>query len=114
MADSGRTLVIDPFGKLALCEHWNDKDSFGNIYSDSINHDILNEWLKKDGENIEFCKKNNCRFLPMCTHYNKCEVTDICKNKIHLEDRLEYLKRSILMTYEEYKNRINQIKNGEE
>lgn len=114
LSDKGKTLVINPFGKLSLCQHWYNSEIIGDIYSGVTNYDKVNEWLKKDGENIKYCVENNCKYLPMCSHFYKCEVGGICQNKNNIIHRLKFLKKSILMTYNEYKKRINQIKNGEE
>lgn len=114
MADKGTTLSISTEGELSTCNHWANENVIGNIYDGITKKDVLKEWFTKDGENIKFCVKNACKYLPICNHYYKCKDLPICSTITDIEIRLSQLKKTMIYTYNEYKKRINQMKNGEE
>lgn len=114
MADKGTTLSISPEGELSTCNHWSNENVIGNIYDGITKKGVLKEWFTKDGENIKFCVENACKYLPICNHYYKCKDLPICSTITDIEIRLSQLKKTMIYTYNEYKKRINQMKNGEE
>ena len=114
MADGGSTLSINPEGYFCVCNHWADKNIIGDIYNGITNLDELKSWVTKDSKNIEFCMENKCKYLPICVHHYKCDASPMCSINNEKNLKITQLKKSILYTYEEYKKRINQMKNGEE
>jgi uncharacterized protein len=109
MADRGDGVTITPKGNFIPCTVWDENESeiIGDIYSGVTNYDKVNEWVKKGKTNIEFCRQKKCKYLPMCNHLNKCKGYNICINDNHRNYFLSKLKKSILLTYNEYKKRIN-------
>ena len=80
MADVGKTAVISPKGEISLCEHWDEKNIIGNLTDGITNKNVIEEWNKKDGENIEFCFSEKCPYLPICNHLAKCPSDPSCKS----------------------------------
>ena len=70
MADSGRSVIIDPLGGLHLCEHDIQGQPFGTVYSSDL------AWPPVDAETKAECR--SCSFLPDCTPFRK----DKCLLKI--------------------------------
>jgi hypothetical protein len=86
----------------------------GDIYNGITNYDVLKKWHEKDKENINFCLENKCKYLPICVHHYKCEASPMCSTINEIDIKIGHLKKSMVYTYNEYKKRINQMKNGEE
>lgn len=114
MGDKGVTLSINPEGYFTICNHWNDDNIIGDIYNGITNYDVLKKWYEKDKENINFCLENKCKYLPICVHHYKCEASPICSTINEINIKIGHLRKSMIYTYNEYKKRINQMKNGEE
>ena len=114
MAETGKALGISPKGDLTLCGLSYEEHIIGHINCGITNKSLIEEWSIKDGDNIENCVKYKCNFLPICFHNKKCPNTTYCHNIEKKLSREEEFKERINITYNEYKKRINQIKNGEE
>lgn len=69
MADSGTHVLISPDGDLGTCEHFINKDFFGNINSTKKDYNILNGWREYE-EPTYLCE--DCPIYADCTNPVKC------------------------------------------
>ena len=111
MADIGKTVVVNPKGNISLCEHWDDKNIIGNITDGITNKNIVEEWNKKDEENIEFCNSIKCPYLPICNHLVKCPSEASCKSQKRMLHIGQQYRQLMLDEYQKYKDKKE---NGEE
>lgn len=114
MSEKGNALSISHNGDLCLCALCHKEHIIGHINDGITNHSLITEWNTKDGDNIEFCLKHKCKYLPICHHIKKCPNSTLCYNIEKKDYKEEDIRKNIIYTYEEYKKRINQMKNGEE
>lgn len=101
MADNGlKASCITPLGNLTLCEHHVDDDIVGNIYSDKVNQNVIDEYHKYNPD-IEECK--TCPYKPMCISLTKCPNNFVCTD--HLRKYKDYTVRTGLLNW--YLNATN-------
>lgn len=86
MADDGASVLIDPLGRIGTCEHYLDKDFFGNINTSDRNMKILEEWHEYMPD-LDICK--DCPVYADCLRPRKCLELSHCDPIIK-----EYRKRS--------------------
>lgn len=82
IADNMKSVVINPEGRLSLCEHYFDSEFIGDIYNTQYNIKKIHEWNKK--YEIDRCK--SCPLFPQCTKIKKCPVGECSDQwREHLE-----------------------------
>ena len=69
MADSGRSAVILPDGRLNLCEHCPDEGYYGDIWR-GITDEAAKRAFSRTDTTPEKCRK--CPHLPDCTSFRNC------------------------------------------
>jgi len=85
-ADNMHSVVINPIGKLTLCEHYSDEEIIGDIYSDTLDIDKIMDW--QEIYEISMCK--TCSLFPQCAKIKKCpvgECTDDWRNNLEFQIR---------------------------
>ena len=98
MADNDASELIMPDGTLDKCEHFNVEDSYGSIYTNERNEDILRAW--KEWEYYPEC--DGCALYPQCFNLKKCEwLQDGCQRASRLVT-LHRIERQILTAYQDY------------
>lgn len=70
MANSGKSIVVNPMGQLGVCEHYSESEMFGSIYSEYKDENVIKEWLKYR-DDIDICF--DCPLYPVCKKLKKCE-----------------------------------------
>ena len=90
MANSGKSLVINPWGEVGLCEHYSETEMIGNIYSDNYNEEVIKEWNERR-ENIDICE--SCPLFPSCYLLKKCE-NSFC-NKFKRDEKIKDVMRKL-------------------
>lgn len=101
MADNDSSEVIMPDGKIVKCEHVDDKDAIGSIFSEVRDTDKIDSWKKT----IRFSECNKCSLLPLCVSLKKCPRTkDGCPEYV---PRIweEQIKRKMAAAFQEYLNK---------
>ena len=101
MADSKRSLVIFPTGKIGKCQHYSESHFIGHIDSDHWDMAIVERF--KECREIEDCHK--CFRFPECFWLEMCEDQPHCYPE---EREYEYLKiqEGMLKSYNQYKEKI--------
>lgn len=92
MANNARSIVINPLGKLSLCEHDVDRNQIGDIYT-GINQE--HELIKKYREyqyHEDLCP--TCKLYPSCLMGKMCESDSNC-SKEKIEFNLRRIIRSM-------------------
>ena len=108
MADTDTSVLITPSGNLGKCEHYFESKLIGNIESEKLDHDMINNW-KKLKVNSECLKCPNipfCNSLQLCPdRYNPC-------NGAAKAVKTAILKLSMKDAYNKFKNgEINEMYN---
>ena len=96
MADSKSSTVVTPTGKLGMCEHFTETEIWGDIYSNEINYEIVEQWKEKI-EKEDKCYQ--CEVYPECIRLKKCPAI---QKKCTLNDqelRKEKIIRAMLFSY---------------
>lgn len=95
MADSGKSRVIFPDGKFALCQHYNEAEVCGTIFNRKTDLEKISEWSKRTAE-ADACRE--CVLYPVCFRLEKCPNEVKCsagerrfqERKIHASMLREY------------------------
>lgn len=91
MGNSGKSVVINPWGKVSLCEHYSETELIGDIYNDNYDENVINEWNERR-DNIELCE--NCPLFPSCYVLNKCE-NSFC-NKFKRDNKIKEVSNALI------------------
>lgn len=87
MADSGRSAVILPDGRLNLCEHCPDEGYYGDIWRGVTDEAAMRTFSRTD-VTPEKCRK--CPYLPDCTSFHNCpNIQNHCREVRELLVRSE-------------------------
>ncbi len=86
MADNDASVIIQPNGKLTKCEHTDDADSVGDIYSGITDKENRASWR----ETIEYDDCNDCVLFPKCVTLKKCFSSTACYEKLREFDLNKY------------------------
>ena len=87
MADSGRSAVILPDGRLNLCEHCPDEGYYGDIWRGVTDEAAMRAFSRTD-VTPEKCRK--CPYLPDCTSFHNCpNIQNHCREVRELLVRSE-------------------------
>lgn len=73
MADSGQSRVVLPDGRLCLCQHYNENEVCGTIYSKKMDRKKEAEWARRTSE-TEDCRE--------CAQYLVCYRLQKCPNEV--------------------------------
>lgn len=106
MADSGNSIVILPDGNLSLCQHYDENEICGSVYSKRINREKQKEW-RKQTKDIPECRE--CFYHPICYRLEKCSNEAPCSNGERMY--IKY-KTKLSMQYSYHRWKSNQ-RNGE-
>lgn len=88
MADAGG-VVICPDGTLSPCEHLQGAARFGDVWNGVTDEGARREFCRTDRIR-EKCRK--CPFLPDCTGFASCPITDSHCRELHNMQTLDALK----------------------
>lgn len=77
MADNLTAACITPVGDLTPCEHFVTGESYGTIYSDERDADVLDKWAAKCKDRDECV---DCPLYPSCEMLCNCESDGICSD----------------------------------
>lgn len=75
MADDGHSSCILPDGRLSLCEHHCEDETFGTIWSDEYDETVFERWAEKE-DRSKSCK--TCFYFPQCFRLKHCETNPPC------------------------------------
>lgn len=101
-ADSPSTEVILPDGQIAKCEHFDEDEYIGSIYSSWRDETIMASWAKKADVKQECLA---CPLFPLCTPLERCAWDKVgCDEALRAMRTYRY-KQKILTEYERYKGR---------
>lgn len=75
MADDGHSSCILPDGRLSLCEHHCEDETFGTIWSDEYDEAVFERWAEKE-DRSKSCK--TCFYFPQCFRLKHCETNPPC------------------------------------
>ena len=98
MADSGKSVVILPDGKLHMCEHINENETFGTIYDDKGYKEAHKLWCERYPI-IEECK--NCKLYATCIKLKHCPNAKETCLEIERQIKINDIYKSM---QKEYKN----------
>ena len=87
MANSGSSMVINPWGKIGLCEHYTESEYIGSIYEEDYDKNKIVEWNERR-DMIELCE--DCPIFPSCYLLKKCP-NSYC-NKYKKDNTIKRLK----------------------
>lgn len=87
MADDGTSVLIDPIGRIGTCEHYLDKDFFGNINKGDRDIQILKDWHVYMPD-LDICK--DCPIYADCLRPTKCVELRHCDEVIKQYRSREY------------------------
>ena len=87
MADDGTSVLISPSGDIGTCEHYLDKDFFGNINNSYRDIQVLKEWHEYLPD-LDICK--NCPIYADCLRPKKCKELSYCDNHIKQNRKKNY------------------------
>ena len=107
MADSGRSVIIDPTGGLHVCEHDVEGKPVSTIFDQSL------PWPDISAETSEECR--GCCFLPDCTPFRKTRcLLKIAACKTQMEIRTERSLAALLLSrYESDAEETDEATEGE-
>ena len=101
MADSDHAVVILPDGKLTKCEHYSDTESFGDIFNNTVDNDVLNRF-KEVIPDFDSCK--TCPLHPVCINLKMCTEHTYCFPERRRES-IDRTKTCMLNTYKQFVNK---------
>ena len=100
MADSGNMVMILPDGKLGLCEHYLRDHYIGDIWSETLDRQVMEKFRELHPE-IPACA--DCPNYPLCIRLKKCDSA-ICYPQ--MREYLEQNRRdAMLSTWKHYLQR---------
>lgn len=91
MADNSKSVIIQPDGGLSKCEHFNEGDEFGSIYTNERDSKKLKEWRSY----IELDRCAECPLYPSCVLPNRCPDSGRCSSVRQNKD-IEDAKKSMI------------------
>ncbi len=105
--DSDNTTIIYPFGELGKCQHYTDDHFYGNIYSEKIDYNMINQF--KEVIN----RTENCDYCPL---RQWCLAPELCNGLPRRCDdfdkrcRWQSVKNQMKYTYKTFKEREANLK----
>lgn len=93
MANNYNSIVINPEGKIGLCEHFSETEFIGDIYGNKLDYDVINEWQLP--LTIEECKI--CPLYMWCTKIKKCPIGNCNEQWVRYQE--EKIKDKMLEVY---------------
>ena len=92
MADDDASVTILPDGRLGKCEHYSESETFGSIYSDGRDADMIQSWKEQLEEQAE-C--GICPLYPQCIRLKKCEWEQFGCSEADRQMKLQRLRFQI-------------------
>lgn len=102
MADSGTSRVIAPDGRICLCEHCEETEYVGSVFSSVTDNEKIAEW-NKQAKPLPQCK--DCSLYPECYEIEKCPSHMSC-NEFLRRARVEKTRYLISEEYQEYLKKV--------
>ena len=97
LVDNGNGAIINVDGKLCLCEHYLDGDSYGDIYNfGKWDYDHINNWRNYTNTYEGIC--SDCPNQAECLKMQKCTDQYVC-TKAEQKYTLNKLKRRLILLY---------------
>lgn len=101
MADSPRSAVVLPDGRIGRCEHYGDSHEVGSVYSDIINEEEMSAWRELWPSQRE-CE--SCVCYPLCFRLKRCSYFDEkCDDLFRIIQKDELMDK-VKNTYYKWKN----------
>lgn len=95
MADNDACEVIVPDGNVCKCEHYDEAEFVGSIYSDDRDQKLIETWK----ERAVFPECGSCTLYPMCSMLKKCDWSaNGCSESLRIV-RKDRLIRRLLNEY---------------
>lgn len=101
MADNDACEVIKPDGTVGKCEHYDEADLIGTIYTEQRDQAAIAAW--KEPVTTEECRA--CPMFPQCIQLKKCSWSKDGCSRADRAVKLMKLKESVLTAYQ--KNKTN-------
>ncbi len=102
MADSDRSEVILPDGRIGKCEHFTESELVGSIYSDDWDEEMLQAWKELSPKKDE-C--GDCPVYPLCRRLVKCVYTENrCRPSYRMLQE-HILMKKMISEYKRYKEK---------
>lgn len=95
MADGGRTILINPNGKLGGCEHYIDSHFFGSIYEDdNYDRDMIRSYMERVDE-FDVC--HDCPKFPSCHMIKVCSdnFCDQYSKEFHIKGTMKTIRKQV-------------------
>lgn len=95
MADNDACEVILPDGRIQNCEHYDEAEIIGSIYSDARNEEIRRTWK----ETVRFPACKDCALYPNCISLRRCAWWQNGCSDYGRKARLERYEEGIIAAY---------------
>ncbi|MBQ3724701.1 MAG: 4Fe-4S cluster-binding domain-containing protein [Oscillospiraceae bacterium] len=109
MADNDSCEVILPDGRIEKCEHLDEKEIVGDIYSDDRNKEIIENWK----ETVRFSNCADCALYPKCVSLKKCPWMQEGCSQLRQISQLKRIEQMIRNYYLENRDRMDGTKHDE-
>ena len=97
MAENPWETVVAPDGKLYKCEHVLENESYGSLFDQEQNIEIINAWKIRPND-FDLCQ--TCAYLPECNRIKKCPAfKNFLCDKYEQELKMTDIKYAALNTY---------------
>ena len=103
-SDKKNATTITPDGHLGRCESHIDKGLWGNVFNDEENEEVLRQWKERC---LPKKRCYTCELYPQCVRLKECVNHSEDCSLIEQEEQRIRMKRSILKTFEEWKDAHN-------
>lgn len=91
MGDNRRVACITPEGLLSPCEHYAYGETYGSIYSNKVDTEMLAEWKVREKH---MCDCGDCKLYPCCEKIMMCPAEGECQNG-YMYYQIETIKRAL-------------------
>ena len=99
-ADSGKSVIVMPDGKLKLCNQYAEDDYIGDIFSDGFDKEVMESWQERC-EELPECQ--TCFNYPDCIRLKKCKNGNACYD--HRRDSIrKSTEQAMVQEYERWKD----------
>lgn len=95
MADNDGCEVIHPDGSLAKCEHFDETEVFGDVFSDIRKEGVTDSWK----ERVVFDECRVCAMYPRCINLKKCAWAAFGCSEALREIRIRQTRDRMLETF---------------
>lgn len=95
MADNDSCEVILPDGRIEKCEHLDEKEIVGDIYSENRDKEIIESWK----ETVRFSNCADCALYPKCVSLKKCPWMQEGCSQLRQISQLKKMEQQICSYY---------------